>query len=412
MNDMNDINYINYINNINYMNDINDIKDINEIKNINYISKYKFIYKFTNKNYIIYNLKKIIIFIVTHFKCFIYYVSKYYKQNDINEKTKYYSKYKKITEKYLYDIALKKNDNNLVTRQLQENCYKLYEFDKNRDMNINYEKIKLPEGLKRKCYGCNKIIDIFHSDYIYSCIDCGNKFRQNRYFITKQTGKIALVIGARTKLGHQIAIKLLKSECTVIVTSRYPDKMVGIYEPYEKELTKNLVIYNHSLDLDSNNIKEHIIQLYNFIDNKFGKLDILINSAAQTIRSREKNKVFSNEKNNSNKYGELKYANNDFINSWNMTINDITQNEMEEIFRTNVIGPTLMIQTLLPLLSNSLYSPFIINVHAREGLITVKKTHYHIHTNYGKTCLHMLTKCLISNELKTKYNKKFTPLHI
>ncbi len=361
--------------------------------------------KFFNKNFIIYTIKKIIKYIILYIN---FVVMKRVSKKIINaSKSNYESKTKKKTEKYLYDIALKKNDNNVVTRQLQETCHKLYEFDKDKTNKIR-ESIKLPDGYKRKCYGCNLVTNIFHHDYIYSCISCGNKFEKYRNFSSSQKGKVALVIGARTKLGHQIVIKLLKAGATVIGTSRYPDKILEIYKPYEKELTKNLVIYDESLDLDVNDVKSHILKLHDFINKRYGKLDILINSAAQTIRSREKNKIFNENKElDSNKYGELKYANDNLLNSWTMTIEDLDQGEMEEIFRTNVVGPTIMIQTLLPLLKKSNYHPTIINVHAREGLITVKKTKFHIHTNYGKTCLHMLTKCLIEHDLKTNDGKTF-----
>ncbi|KAI7870709.1 hypothetical protein K492DRAFT_170190 [Lichtheimia hyalospora FSU 10163] len=58
-------------------------------------------------------------------------------------------------------------------------------------------------------------------------------------------------------------------------------------------------------------------------------------------------------------------------------------------------------------MKKSKYNPFIINVHAREGLISVNKSKYHIHTNFGKTGLHMLTKCLLSYNFKTYEGKKF-----
>jgi NAD(P)-dependent dehydrogenase (short-subunit alcohol dehydrogenase family) len=311
----------------------------------------------------------------------------------------------KNTEKYLYVKAIEKADNNIVTRHLQKTCYDLIKFD---DPNNKTRKnIKLPNKLSRICYGCKKVTNILHHDYVYSCVQCGDKFEKWRYYSSSQEGKVAIVIGARTKLGHQIVIKLLKAGATVIGTSRYPQKMINIFNGYNDEnLTKNLIIYPEGLDLDSSKIKEDINQLYKYVENKFNRLDILINSAAQTIRAREKNKDNSII-DISNKYGDSKYVEEKEKNSWTMTIDDLRQDEMEEIFRTNVIGPTLMIQTFIPLMKLSQFHPTIINVHAREGLINVKKSIYHIHTNYGKTCLHMLTKCLYFYNLKTNLNKKF-----
>lgn len=366
----------------------------------NIYNKLKYIKYILKINSLIY-----IYILIDFFKLHIY--KKFIINKNIHQEYIDARKNEKQTEKYLYEQALKKNDNNVVTRHLQKTCFDLYNFDNSK--NKIRKNIKLINNLKRKCYGCNILTTTFHHDYVFSCVECGNKFEKFRYHLTEQKNKIAVVVGARTKLGHQIVLKLLKAGSIVIGTSRYPDKLYNIYEIYDKKLTNNFVPYPYKLDLDTINIEESINNLYNYIKNKYGKLDILINSAAQTIRMREKNKEndITNEEIEKNKYGDLKYLKNEHINSWKMTINDIKQNEMEEIFRTNVIGPTLMIQILLPLMKNSEYNPFIINVHAREGLITVNKSKYHIHTNYGKTCLHMLTKCLNVCNLKTKNGKKF-----
>lgn len=58
-------------------------------------------------------------------------------------------------------------------------------------------------------------------------------------------------------------------------------------------------------------------------------------------------------------------------------------------------------------MKKSLVNPIIINVHAKEGLLNVHKTKYHIHTNYGKYCIHMLTRCLTVYNFKTDLGKKF-----
>ena len=54
--------------------------------------------------------------------------------------------------------------------------------------------------------------------------------------------------------------------------------------------------------------------------------------------------------------------------------------------------------------------PYIINVHAREGLINVKKSKFHIHLNMAKIGLSMLTKCLVSSKLKT-FNGELFRIH-
>jgi rRNA maturation endonuclease Nob1 len=44
--------------------------------------------------------------------------------------------------------------------------------------------IKLQDDLIRKCYGCGKLTNLFHFDYVYSCVNCGNKFMKYRYYST------------------------------------------------------------------------------------------------------------------------------------------------------------------------------------------------------------------------------------
>lgn len=337
-------------------------------------------------------------------KKFRYFLLKLNKNNNYNGS-------EKSTEKYLYEVALNINTNNVVKRHMISSCIELMKYESSYELiydktNKNY--ITLPNNWKRNCYGCNEKVSTFHYNYVFSCVKCGTKFEKYRHFITPQTNKIALISGARTKLGHQIVIKLLKSGCVVIGTTRNPNKMKEIYKQYsEYSWINNLMIYPESLDFDTNHIEQDLIKLKEFIQINYGKLDILINSASQTIRCREKyNKYNKLNYNESNRYNDSKYLDSKYINSWNMRLNDFEQDEMEEIFRINIIAPTLMIKTMMDLLKKSDVNPYIINVHAREGLITVAKNDKHMHTNFGKTSMHMLTKCLASSSYKTDKNKR------
>lgn len=88
-------------------------------------------------------------------------------------------------------------------------------------------------------------------------------------------------------------------------------------------------------------------------------------------------------------------------------LQDMDQQEMEEVYRINAVAPCLIIQGLLSLLQKSNVNPYIINVHAREGLFEVQKDDRHLHTNMAKAGLAMLTKCLSGAELKTVSGKGF-----
>ena len=334
----------------------------------------------------------------------------------------------KITQRFLYDYAISHpNVNNCINRQLQTTCYDLYHFESIHSTTTLYNQtISLPKGCIRRCYGCCDMIEKTHANYLFSCLQCGNLFQTYRHYQTRQDGKIAVVIGARTKLGHQVVLKLLQSGAIVIATTRYPDKMKALFASYQRHdtnntndmsLLRNLIIYPGQLDLDSHNMIHDMTLFREWIvsECEYDHIDIYIHCAAQTIRCREKRETIpssstttkSTETIEMNKYGDPKYVNSTLINSWQMCLHDLKQDEMEEIMRVNVIAPTLLIQTLLPLLQACKGNPYIINVHAREGLISVPKTPYHMHTNYGKASLHMLTKCLIAHRFHTLSGKAF-----
>jgi len=54
---------------------------------------------------------------------------------------------------------------------------------------------------------------------------------------------------------------------------------------------KNFDVYEKGLDLDTDNQKEKLDELYNYIENKYHRLDHVIICAAQTIRVREKERI-------------------------------------------------------------------------------------------------------------------------
>ncbi|CAD7925019.1 unnamed protein product [Amoebophrya sp. A25] len=100
------------------------------------------------------------------------------------------------------------------------------------------------------------------------------------------------------------------------------------------------------------------------------------------------------EKMGNNRYGDSKFVSNSCTNSWQMRLADMEQGEMEEVLRINAVAPVLLVQTFMDMLQASAETPFIINVHAREGLLEVHKDDLHLHTNMAKAALHMVTKCL------------------
>jgi NAD(P)-dependent dehydrogenase (short-subunit alcohol dehydrogenase family) len=85
---------------------------------------------------------------------------------------------------------------------------------------------------------------------------CSKCFKLNESFktITRDlTSKIAIVTGGRIKIGHSVALKLLRCNCKVIITTRFPTDAM---EKYQKEkdyesFKDRLIIY----PLDMKNVE-------------------------------------------------------------------------------------------------------------------------------------------------------------
>lgn len=313
------------------------------------------------------------------------------------------------SQQRIVDFAIKVGGNNIATRHQQKTASELDHFD--RTTPLTKKSYKYFKNCARACYGCNCTTKEMHPVYIFSCKNCGNKFQSKRNFTRDLYGHVSLVIGSRTKLGHQVALKLLRSGSIVIGTTRYPEKMTSLFKDYDdyQKWRQNLIVYKDGLDLDSNDLSRKFKGLSDFIMNKFHKLDNLIICAAQTIRVREKSKeqVLASTK-QFNRYGDPKFVEEKYVNSWQMTIKDITQTETEECMRINAVAPALLVQALIPVMKKSDNCPYIISVHAREGLFSLEKGPKHIHTNMAKAALHMLTRTLIDDKsLVTETGKSF-----
>ena len=94
-------------------------------------------------------------------------------------------------------------------------------------------------------------------------------------------GKVALVTGARVKIGYQAALKLLRAGAQVVATTRFPHDAARRYasEPDFADWKDRLQV--HGLDLRHSPSVEIFCSL---IDRDLGRLDLLVNNACQTVR--------------------------------------------------------------------------------------------------------------------------------
>ena len=133
----------------------------------------------------------------------------------------------------------------------------------------------------RACYICKKEFTKVHFFYDTMCPQCAEFNYAKRFQTASLEGQIALITGARLKIGYQSSLMMLRAGAHVIATTRFPVDAALRYarEADFQQWSKRLDIYG--LDL------RHTpsVELFcNFIEQKYGRLDLLINNAAQTVR--------------------------------------------------------------------------------------------------------------------------------
>jgi NAD(P)-dependent dehydrogenase (short-subunit alcohol dehydrogenase family) len=135
----------------------------------------------------------------------------------------------------------------------------------------------------RLCYVCKIPYWELHAFYDRLCPDCAAIGWAKRAQTANLNGRVAVVTGARVKIGYHVCLKLLRAGCVVVATTRFPNAAVDAYrkEADFNEWNHNLHIYG--LDLRDVTGLEAFTQ---FLKQQFATtgIDILINNACQTIR--------------------------------------------------------------------------------------------------------------------------------
>jgi NAD(P)-dependent dehydrogenase (short-subunit alcohol dehydrogenase family) len=139
-----------------------------------------------------------------------------------------------------------------------------------------------PELIKpRFCYVCKQSFNRVHFFYDAMCQQCAEFNYGKRFQTASLAEQVALITGSRLKIGYQAALMMLRAGARVIVTTRFP---VDSALRYSREIDfqqwgDRLHIYG--LDLRHTPSVEIFCK---FIEEKYDRLDLLINNAAQTVR--------------------------------------------------------------------------------------------------------------------------------
>jgi len=133
----------------------------------------------------------------------------------------------------------------------------------------------------QNCYVCKKLYTEIHHFYDSMCKECGDLNYAKRFQTCDLTGQVALITGSRLKIGYHATLMMLRSGATIIATTRFPaDSAIR----FAKE--KDFSSWSHRLHIYGLDLR-HIpsVELFaSYVEQKYDRLDILINNAAQTVR--------------------------------------------------------------------------------------------------------------------------------
>jgi hypothetical protein len=133
----------------------------------------------------------------------------------------------------------------------------------------------------RQCYTCKSRFHELHHFYAQLCPKCASLNYRMRHATADLRGRVALLTGARVKIGFEIGLKLLRAGATLIATSRFPADAAARYanEADFGEWKERLQL--HAVDL------RDVAALEGFCDflcATLPRLDIVVNNACQTVR--------------------------------------------------------------------------------------------------------------------------------
>ena len=306
---------------------------------------------------------------------------------------------------------------------------------------------RLPDlSTRRGCYICGTTFARRHFFYDRLCARCGDVNYWKRQQSADLTGRIALVTGARVKIGYAAALKLLRAGAHVVVTTRFPHDAAHRYaaEPDFSLWQDRLHIYG--LDMrDSTAVQVFIQHLYHTLP----RLDVLINNAAQTVRRppafyahllpferllaaelppalrglvyrvgpdtgmqdtaglltldggggsaalSQIPRVPGDDAHDPDAFPPDHYdadgqqLDRRRLNSWVTRLEEVSLPEMLEVQLVNVTAPTLLVAGLKDLMARG-GGGWIVNVSATEGQFASAKQGIHPHTNMAKAALNML----------------------
>ncbi|MCY1060871.1 SDR family NAD(P)-dependent oxidoreductase [Nannocystis sp. SCPEA4] len=274
----------------------------------------------------------------------------------------------------------------------------------------------------RPCYVCKQLYTGLHFFYDRLCPVCAARSYARRSDVLDLRGRVALVTGGRIKIGHHVALRLLRWGARVLVTSRFPRDTARRFaaQPDFAEFRERLEIFG--LDL------RQIPRVEAFaarLTAELPALDILVNNAAQTVhRPPEFYAALLADEARPDALppalqsllpephvpGDILPAEHPLFpqhsddgfgqpldlrerNSWRLRLDEVGTIEMVEVQLINTVAPFVLNARLRRLMARAAGAAFIVNVSAPEGRFDRDwKSPHHPHTNMAKAALNMMTR--------------------
>ena len=133
----------------------------------------------------------------------------------------------------------------------------------------------------RQCYACKARFSQLHVFYAQLCPTCAEVNYAMRHLSCDLTGRVALLTGARVKIGFEVGLKLLRAGATLYATTRFPADCLARYEKEEDFAEWSGRLHVHAVDLrDVAGLERFCAYLLETSP----RLDVIVNNACQTVR--------------------------------------------------------------------------------------------------------------------------------
>ena len=303
----------------------------------------------------------------------------------------------------------------------------------------------------RSCYVCKESSSRVHFFYDQMCAACGDFNYAKRSQSADLRGRVALITGARVKIGYQAAILLLRAGCEVLVSTRFPRDAARRYareldyeafkhrlhiygldlrhtpavETFARHLGERLPRLDFVLHNACQTVRRPSGFYQHLIESELGPLDASLEHARPLLADYEAMRGAALQAGSGGGAGliaastlsqlaltpedtergaelfpagtldaDLQQVDRRSINSWRLSLDQVGTVELLEVQLVNAIAPFVLNAKLRALLNRErTFDKHIVNVSAMEGQFYRRyKTDKHPHTNMAKAALNMMTR--------------------